>query len=203
MTRRDPILVLVGCLTLLMWTTSHAQEQRQPVFGNNAEVVDAALRLTRTIELTAISMAEVLGMAPGASAARGSGPAATVTASASSLGAWRPGGTTATGVSEAAVIRRSVPDAWQMSVESTQRRRQHLDVAYTVRGASGKLGTLSHGADRGSGIGVRLESIPPTVLVTEGDFDVLQGGVVFYLDLTGVRRAGQYQGTLTVTFNNF
>ncbi len=202
MLRRGPIIALVCCVTLIASASLHAQQVRRPAtFDNGAEVVDAELSLTRSIALTAVSMAEVLGMAGGSP---GSRSAAAVAGASVSLGAWSPTRTARTsGFPKAPVIRRSVQDAWQLRVDSAQRRRQHFDVAYQLRGANGRSDRLSHAGYRDSEIGVRLESITPTVVSTDGDYDVLQGGVMFYLDLAGIRRAGSYQGTLTVTFNNF
>jgi len=203
MLRRGPIIALVCCVTLVASASVQAQQQRRPAtFGNGAEVVDAELSLTRTIALTAVSMAEVLGMAGGA---RGGRSAAVAAGASMSLGARSAGSSarTSPGFPKAPVVRRSVQDAWQLRVDSAQRRRQHFDVAYQLRGANGRSGRLSQPGDSGSEMDVRLEPITPIVVFTDGDYDVLQGGVMFYLDLAGIRRAGKYQGTLTVTFNNF
>jgi len=206
MLRRGPIIALVCCMTLIASAGIQAQQLRRPAtVGNDAEVVDAQLSLTRTIALTAVSMAEVLGATVGVSAASGGRAIAAVAGSSISMGAWssaRSAGSSP-GVPEAPVVRRSVQDAWQLRVDAALRRQQHFDVAYQLRGVNGRPDRLSHGGDRGSEIAVRLEPIPPTVVFTDGDHDVLQGGVTFFLDLAGVRRAGQYQGILTVTFNNF
>jgi len=206
MLRRCPIIALACCMAPVAFANSQVQQLRRPAtVGNGAEVVDAQLSLTRTIALTAVSMAEVLGGTIGASPASGGRAASAVAGTSISLGAWssaRPAGSPQ-GFSAARVVRRSVQDAWQLRVESALRRQQYFDVAYQLRGANGRAGHLSHAGDRGSEIGVRLEPIAPTVVITDGDYDVLQGGVTFYLELAGVRRAGRYQGTLTVTFNNF
>ncbi len=204
---RGPITALACCAVLLVSTRSQAQQQLRPAtLDGDVEVVDAELSLTRTIALTAVSMAEVLGVAiGGGSSSDGRAATAAVVSTSFSLGAGSSSrlASATPGFAEAPVVRRSVQDAWQLRVDAAARQRQHFNVAYQLRGANGRAGRLSHSGDRGSEIEARLEAIAPTVVFADGDYDVLQGGVTFYLDLAGVRRAGQYQGTLTVTFNNF
>lgn len=205
MLHRFPIVALACCMTLVAFASQAQQLGRPATVGNEAEVVDAELSLTRTIALTSVSMAEVLGATLGSGPTRSGRVATAVTGASISWGArssTRLAGASP-GFPEAPAVRRSVQDAWEMRVDSTLRRRQYFDVAYQLRGADGQSGRLSYLGDRGSHIGVRLESIAPTVVSTDGDYDLLQGGITFYLDLANVRRAGQYQGTLTVTFNNF
>ncbi len=121
-----------------------------------------------------------------------------------SLGTWSPGaGSAVARTVGQTMVRRSVPDVWQFRQSAEQRRTQHLDISYSIHSLESVAGHLSHPADPSSQVRVRLEAITPFPVGTDGEYDVLQGGVDFYLDLSGVRRAGSHLGSLTVTFNNF
>ena len=208
MPRPGATIILTACALLLALASGEAQQVRHPGFGTDAEVVDAQLSLNRLVELPAVSMAELLGFTP-TSAARGNLAAApsrlaTPAAGAVSLGRWS---SAARGpmadVENAPVIQRRVPDIWQFRVPVQERGSRYLDVDYALHGANGASGTLTNPLDRSSDIRVRIEPLAPTVVAREGDYDVMQGGVIFHLDLSGVRRAGQHSGTLTVSFHNY
>jgi hypothetical protein len=192
-------------ITLCALAPAQAQESHRVATAiNDADIVEATMRVTRTIELTPVSMAEVFGLANGAiapAARRGSAPA-TASGNAVSLGRWS-GSAPTTGFPTAPVVQRTVEDAWQLRVDQTQRNAAYMDVAYQLHGANGREGMLSHADDETSAMLVRLESLTPVVVDSDGTYDVLQGGVVFHLDLAGTHKAGHYRGTLTVTFNNY
>ena len=195
---------LAACIiatALLAPAGSEAQQMRQPVAigSESAEVIDAALRVSRTIELPPVSMAEILGLGLTSRFATSAATGGTAVA----LGTWSPGAASAPArTPEPHLLLRNVPDVWLIRQSSDQRKNQYLDVGYAIHSLKGGSGRLSHPEDAGSQISVRLEAITPTLVGADGEYDLLQGGVTFYLDLAGIRRAGQHLGLLTVTFNN-
>lgn len=201
MRRTFLVLAMTAALAFLAPAGSEGQQVRRPasIDGATAEVVDAELSLTRTVELPAVSMTEILG-----TIARGGGSGnAAPGGLAMSLGTWSPSSAAMAGRAATAVeALRRAENLWQIRLPGEQRRTQHLDVAYQIHGLDGRRGALTHPADSFSQVRVRLEPIAPT-LVGADDDDVLQGGVTLHLDLSGIRRAGQHLGSLTVTFNNF
>ncbi|NKB89655.1 MAG: hypothetical protein GKS06_15670 [Acidobacteria bacterium] len=201
MLRRDPIAALIALSALCALAPAAAQESpRSALAINDADIIEAAMSVTRTIELAAVSMAEVLGATGAPVAARTA--SASASGAAVALGSWNG----AVGMSEfpaPPIIPRTVDDAWEFRVEQSQRRNTFFDVDYQLRAANGSPGMLSHTGDETSTMLVRLQPVTPPVVDSDGTHDVFQGGLVFYLDLAGARRSGRYQGTLTVTFNNY
>ena len=204
MPRVTRVTLLASCLALLMTQVVAAQDfARMPHGGRRAEVIDAALSVTSRIDLGAISLAEVFGLAPAGRTAAAAAPSSSGGSGAVGLGSWTGGGNTIGELPGAsAIIQRTIPDAWQLAVEAGDLTR-HYDVDFVLHDAYGRAGRLSLGEDRSSTLGVTLESHTPVVVASEGDFEVLQGGITFYLDLSRVRHAGRYQGSLTVTLNSF
>ncbi len=95
------------------------------------------------------------------------------------------------------VVRR-MPDLWQLRVFGDV-RPEDLDVTYELVSGSGRQDRLSHREHPESEIRVRILPAPPHVVRTERDGAVVQGGAVLELDVAGVRAAGHYQGTITIT----
>ena len=202
MQRRDPLAALFAVIAMCALSPVQAQEShRAATVINDADIVEATMRVTRTIELAPVSMAEVFGLTGGL-AAPVAARASDSSGAAVSLGRWS-GSAPANGFPAAPVVQRTVEDAWQLRVDQVQRNSAYFDVAYQIHAANGGTGMLSHGTDESSSMSVRLEPITPVVVDSDGTYDILQGGVVFHLDLGATHKAGRYRGTLTVTFNNY
>jgi hypothetical protein len=190
-------------MTLLALAPAWAQEVRPLVsFGNAASIVADEFSVNRSIELPAVSMAEVLGLGGLGAALRAESVDPAGAALATSLGAWS-GTAPSIAFPDAGIVRRTVEDAWQVRIDTSTRRDAYLDVGYQIYADNGTAGMLSNVSDRTSQIAVRLEPITPVVVGVEDGYELLQGGLIFHLDLATVRRSGRYQGALTVTFNNF
>jgi hypothetical protein len=48
-----------------------------------------------------------------------------------------------------------------------------------------------------------VRPLPPTIVAVDDAGAVVEGGMVLYLELDSVRRAGSYSGMLTVTLDHF
>jgi len=196
---RIAILIAGGALLLVARSGEAQQSPRVSLVTSEAEIIDTELSVSRVIQLAPVTMAELLGGGAIARTAAGAAPRGSTVA----LGTWSSSGASVrTAASDPRLVERNVESAWQLRVERTQRRQQHMDVSYVLRSVGGSRNVLGHATDRGSQILVRLEPIAPTVVGYEEGADIVSGGVSFYLDLSRVRRPGRHQGTLTVTFNN-
>ncbi|MBD0308677.1 MAG: hypothetical protein ICV80_11285 [Microcoleus sp. T1-bin1] len=93
---------------------------------------------------------------------------------------------------------RSLPSLWQMRVPAN-RPSQSVSVSYDLIAANGRSNSLSNPDYPNSEIKVALQPLPPIRASRENNFDIIEGGVEFKLNLERAEVAGEYQGTLRVT----
>ena len=74
---------------------------------------------------------------------------------------------------------------------------------YMLTSPDGKSDGLASVEDPSSVIRARISPLPPRVIDGDLEFLTLEGGLVLYLDLQGVRTSGVHVGTLTVTLENY
>ena len=99
-------------------------------------------------------------------------------------------------------IVRSVGSVWRMRLPD-EPSLHTLDVRYEVVGNDGRHHVLTAENDIESTIGVRVQPVPPAVVRSDLESTIIEGGLILYLDLAGVRTAGRYSGTITVTLDHF
>ncbi|MEG3972061.1 MULTISPECIES: hypothetical protein [unclassified Microcoleus] len=93
---------------------------------------------------------------------------------------------------------RSLPSLWQMRVPAN-RPLQSVSVSYDLIAGNGRSNSLSNPEHPNSEIKVTLQPLPPIRVSRENNFDIIEGGVEFRLNLERAEVAGAYQGTLRVT----
>ena len=93
---------------------------------------------------------------------------------------------------------RSIPSLWEMRMP-TDRLPQSVSVSYDLTAANGHSNALSNPDYPNSEIKVTLQSLPPIRVSRENNFDIIEGGVEFKLNLERAEVAGEHQGTLRVT----
>ncbi len=94
-------------------------------------------------------------------------------------------------------VARELPRLWQLRL-AAGRDAAAFDVSYRLVADNGRRDQLSNPLDPGAAIVARLEPLPPVVVRRSADESVVEGGATLLLDLSQVRLAGSYQGTLTV-----
>jgi hypothetical protein len=146
-----------------------------------------AVRVAPTVELEPIQASEILS---------DNGHLAL------SAGTYAPGGFGAGIPGVEARIVRTIPALWWMRLRD-ERDLDNLDVRVDLSATDGGRGRLAHGRDEGSQIRVEVRPLEPVVTIDDTDSVVVEGGALLILDLTGVRAAGTYNGTLTVTVDQF
>ena len=99
------------------------------------------------------------------------------------------------------IVSRSVSSLWRMALP--EQDRGSLEVSYEIVGANGAAGCLSHVVEPEAEIWVTVRPLQPTVLSSDGQTALLEGGDDLDLDLARARSAGTYAGTLRVTINRF
>ena len=97
------------------------------------------------------------------------------------------------------IIRR-LPALWRMRLARGD-QSDRLDVQYEITDQTGRRGHLAASGAPDSEVRVELRPIPPLVISEDAAGEVLEGGLVLYIDLASVRTAGVYSGTVTVTLN--
>ena len=102
----------------------------------------------------------------------------------------------------AKVVRRELPDVWQLRMLG-EARPEDLAVSYELRSANGHLGYLSHHQQPEVEIEVKIRPLPPLVVAADTSGFLVQGGVELEIEVASVRMAGAYGGTLEVTLNQF
>ncbi|MEG3936369.1 hypothetical protein QT990_34840 [Microcoleus sp. T3_B1] len=93
---------------------------------------------------------------------------------------------------------RSLPSLWQMRVPAN-RPLQSVSVSYDLIAANGRSNSLSNPEHPNSEIKVSLQPLPPIRVSRENNFDMIEGGAEFRLNLERAEVGGEYQGTLRVT----
>lgn len=78
-----------------------------------------------------------------------------------------------------------------------------IDVSYSIEGANGSAEVLSQIDDPTNEIDVVLQPHPVTLVASTSKQVIMEGGISLLLDLKRVRISGDYEGTLTVTVNQF
>ena len=97
-------------------------------------------------------------------------------------------------------IVRRLPSLWRMRLARGD-QADRLDVQYEVTDQTGRRDCLAASAAPESEVRVELRPIPPLIVSENADGVLLEGGLVLYIDLSSIRSAGVYSGTLTVTLN--
>jgi hypothetical protein len=99
-------------------------------------------------------------------------------------------------------VERELPGLWRLRVPAGMRLGA-TQVSYQIVAGSGAAGRLSNAELPDEGIPVRVVGSLPFVVESDEESAVLEGGATLHLDLSEVRHAGRYVGTLQVTMNNF
>ena len=99
-------------------------------------------------------------------------------------------------------VERELPGLWRLRVPAGMRLGATL-VSYQIVAGSGAAGRLSNVELPEEGIPVRVVGSGPLVVESDEESAVLEGGATLHLDLSEVRHAGRYVGTIQVTMNNF
>lgn len=99
-------------------------------------------------------------------------------------------------------VTRSIPAVWRVRLANTHKPTA-MDVRYEVFGANGAPRRLTHIHHPEAELGVVVEPIHPRVIESDDAGAVLEGGFVLQLSLDRTRYAGEYSGTVVVSFNTF
>jgi hypothetical protein len=158
-----------------------------PTFLADFDLRVGAVRVARTVELEAIQATELL---------------ADHAYLALSSGTYTPGGFGAGAPGFEARIVRTIPALWWMRLRD-ESDLDTLDVRLNLSANDGGRDRLAHDRDEDSQIRVELRPLDPVVAIDDDDSVVVEGGALLILDLTGVRSAGTYNGTLTITVDRF
>jgi len=117
-------------------------------------------------------------------------------------GSWSRGASpTATRQVEPHIVR-TIPAVWRMRVRD-EHEAYELNVRYELTSPDGRVDRLGPADGSNSEIRTTVRPLPPTVVAVDDAGVVVEGGMVLYLELDSVRRAGSYSGTLTVTLDHF
>lgn len=103
------------------------------------------------------------------------------------------------------LILRSLDQLWRfrMPLAGVGDPLLAIDVTYSISGANGSAEVLSQVDDPANEIDVLLQPHPVSLVASSSKQVILEGGVSLLLDLKRVRISGDYEGTLTVTVNQF
>jgi hypothetical protein len=78
-----------------------------------------------------------------------------------------------------------------------------LNVRYELTSPDGRTDRLGPADGSNSEVRTTVRPLPPTIVAVDDAGAVVEGGMVLYLELDSVRRAGSYSGMLTVTLDHF
>ncbi len=169
--------LLVLCLTTAVGLSDARDRERPPLRPGRAGTRVSLATLPR-VELPAVSSAELV---------RGSTMQALPIASEQEIA----------GV-VVEMLTRKIPAMWEMSVPAGT-SVDRLEVVYDLISASGRRQRLSAGAADGEGFAVRIRPLPSIVVSQDEHRAIVRGGALLELDVSLVRRAGRYSGSLQVT----
>ncbi|MDX1388367.1 MAG: hypothetical protein R3344_04210 [Acidobacteriota bacterium] len=119
-----------------------------------------------------------------------------------SEGRYRPGGFGPDGPAFDAQIVRRLPAIWWMRLRDPS-ELDSLGVRLDLTSVDGSRDRLGHSLEHESEIRVTVRPLDPVVSRDDVDSVVIEGGALLILDLSEVRSAGRYTGTLTVTVDHF
>ena len=117
-------------------------------------------------------------------------------------GRWSPGGLDFGSRPFESTIVRTLPGVWWMRLRD-ERALDDMDVRLELTSGDGTHNRLVHESDQNSQIHVTVEPLAPVVALDDTSSVVIEGGAVLILDISDVRSAGSYSGTLTVTIDRF
>ncbi|MDX1389720.1 MAG: hypothetical protein R3344_11060, partial [Acidobacteriota bacterium] len=117
-------------------------------------------------------------------------------------GRYPAGGFSAAGPAFDARVVRRLPSIWWMRLRDPD-ELDNLGVRLDLTAIDGTRDRLGHSGTNDSQIRVLIQPIDPVVTRDDVDSVVVEGGAYLILDLSEVRSAGRYSGTLTVTVDHF
>ena len=183
---------LAGGAALLAWLPLGAEPAPQPIrpdvdlFGAD-ELHLGAVRVAPAVRLEPVEPSEMLADGDSFSIAEGRYPA---------------GGFSAAGPAFDARVVRRLPSIWWMRLRDPD-ELDNLGVRLDLTAIDGTRDRLGHSGTNDSQIRVLIQPIDPVVTRDDVDSVVVEGGAYLILDLSEVRSAGRYSGTLTVTVDHF
>ncbi|MCD4749136.1 MAG: hypothetical protein K8R59_07165 [Thermoanaerobaculales bacterium] len=117
------------------------------------------------------------------------------------MGAWREGASICDVSPVTTTLMRTIPSLWRMKISNAEDNGA-LDVSYEIKGANGRHGILSNDGRSDSEIRVATQPLAPIITEYGDGSNIVEGGVVLYLDIANARSAGRYSGTITVTVHH-
>ena len=186
--------VAVRCLTsilILISAVTLAAPDREPLHSRPQRLIldgrVGVIQIQPAIRLRNVELAEILAGAR---------------YQALSAGSWSRGASPAASRQVEPNIVRTIPAVWRMRVRD-EHEAYELNVRNVLPSPAGRVDRLGRAAGSSSEIRTTVRSLPPTVVAVDDAGAVIEGGMVLYLELDSVRRAGSYSGTLTVTLDHF
>ncbi len=170
------VTLLAVCLATAVGLSDAQGRERLPLRPDRAGT-RISLATQPRIELPAVSSAELV---------RGSAMQALPIASEQEI----VGGLVET-------LTRQIPAMWEMSVPAGT-SIDRLEIVYDLVSASGRRQRLSAGAADGHGLAVRIRPLPSIIVSEDENRAIVRGGALLELDVSLVRRAGRYSGSLQV-----
>lgn len=98
-------------------------------------------------------------------------------------------------------VERELAALWRIRV-SAGARLPSIQIGYQVVAGNGAIGRLSNAELPEEEIPVRVVGSAPSVIESDEESTVLEGGATLFLDLSKVRHAGRYVGSVQVTLNH-
>jgi hypothetical protein len=188
-----PILILISAVTLAASDREplRSRSHREPLHNRPQRLIldgrVGVIQIQPMIRLQNVELTEIVAGARYQALAAGS---------------WSRGASPAASRHVEPKIVRTIPAVWRMRVRD-EHEAYELNVRYELTSPDGRVDRLGPADGSGSEIRTTVRSLPPTVVAVDDAGAVIEGGMVLYLELDSVRRAGSYSGTLTVTLDHF
>jgi hypothetical protein len=178
-------------IAILVWAATLAASEREPLRSRPQRLIldrrVGVIQIQPTIQLQNVQLVEILDGTRYQSIAAGS---------------WSRGASpTATRQVEPHIVR-TIPAVWRMRVRD-EHEAYELNVRYELTSPDGRADRLGPADGSNSEVRTTVRPLPPTIVAVDDAGAVVEGGMVLYLELDSVRRAGSYSGMLTVTLDHF